>query len=54
MNGWYSYLMGLDLGQAADYSALSLVEQQLWIPDRGTWASPADMTVEQAAIAAFR
>ena len=27
----YSYYLGLDLGQARDYSALAIIEEQLWI-----------------------
>ena len=28
----YSYFVGLDLGQARDYSALALVEAPVWVP----------------------
>ena len=31
MTGDYLYYLGLDLGQARDYSALAIIEEQLWI-----------------------
>jgi len=57
------YYLGLDLGQARDYSALAIIEEQLWIEpdweilhaddyDRGLtagWVSPATITPHQAA-----
>src|SRR5215207_3284120 len=33
----YLYYLGLDLGQARDYSALSIIEEQLFIAE--TWAN---------------
>jgi len=47
MSSWYSYLVGLDLGQASDYTALSVVEQQLWSPRDHAWLSPANLTATQ-------
>src|SRR3712207_4140603 len=51
----YSYYLGLDPGQARDYTALSLVEEPVWVREhfRGRWqakspgwASPASMRPE--------
>jgi hypothetical protein len=60
MDNPYLYYLGLDLGQARDYSALAIIEEQLYIGeawanevlyqedyDRGLsagWISPADLT----------
>lgn len=41
---YFAYCIGLDLGQRADYSALSILEEQLWI---GEWQSPAEKTLGQ-------
>src|SRR4028119_587990 len=35
----FAYYLGLDLGQSADYTALALIEQPVWVSGRGT--SPA-------------
>ncbi len=49
----YHYYVGLDLGQARDYTAVAVVEEQLWVADRWSpahgvhlepgWTSPADL-----------
>jgi len=60
----YHYLIGLDLGQSSDYTALALVEEPLWVSgvgwedfdvyldeelaERG-WISPADVSPLYAA-----
>lgn len=65
MAGPYLYYLGLDLGQARDYSALTVIEEQLWIDpgweeevlyagdyDRGLsagWISPAALNPHQAS-----
>ncbi len=38
--------LGLDLGQAADYSALCVIEEPIWVPGQG-WTAGADLTQEQ-------
>jgi hypothetical protein len=60
-----SYHLGLDLGQSADYTALAVVEEPVWVhPDwelplaapASGWLSPADLTplqVQQARANAF-
>jgi len=35
----YSFYVGLDLGQAADYSALAVIEEPIWSVHAGRWAS---------------
>jgi len=61
------YFFGLDLGQARDYSALAIIEEQLWIePDweilhaddydrvlTTGWVSPATITPHQASEAVW-
>jgi hypothetical protein len=37
----FAYFLGLDLGQSADYTALALLEEPVWMS--GGWASPATM-----------
>lgn len=37
-----SYYLGLDLGQAADYTALALIEVPIWTPQTG-WVSSANV-----------
>src|SRR3712207_6061188 len=37
----FAYYLGLDLGQSADYTALALIEQPVWVS--GGWTSPAAM-----------
>jgi hypothetical protein len=37
----FAYYLGLDLGQSADYTALALIEQPVWVSRR--WTSPATM-----------
>src|SRR5215210_5476330 len=67
MDNPYLYYLGLDLGQARDYSALAILEEQLYVGDawanevlyqddyeRGLsagWVSPAAVTPYQAGIA---
>lgn len=41
----FAYFVGLDLGQAADYTALAIIEEPLWVG--GSWVSPAPMTRTQ-------
>ena len=38
----FAYYLGLDLGQSADYTALALIEEPVWVS--GRWTSPATMT----------
>ena len=38
----FAYYLGLDLGQSADYTALALIEEPVWVS--GRWTSPAAMT----------
>lgn len=53
----YSYYLGLDLGQSSDYTALSILEEPVWLP-RGLrmagvsslapgWVSPAELGPEE-------
>lgn len=42
----YSYYLGLDLGQAADYSALAVVEEPIYCPPLDGWVSSAELTPE--------
>jgi len=65
MAGPYLYYLGLDLGQARDYSALTIIEEQLWLDpgwvdevlyredfEKGLsegWVSPAAITPRQAS-----
>jgi hypothetical protein len=67
MDSPYLYYLGLDLGQARDYSALSIIEEQVFIAEawanevlyaqdleRGVspgWVSPASVTPYQAGLA---
>ena len=67
MDSPYLYYLGLDLGQARDYSALAIIEEQLYIGeawanevlhqqdyDKGLsagWVSPAALTSYQAGLA---
>jgi|SRR5215207_1602820 len=37
----FAYHLGLDLGQSADYTALAIIEEPMWVS--GTWTSPATM-----------
>src|SRR5438270_1196568 len=60
--GWpmtYNFHLGLDLGQSRDYTALSLIEEPLWVDpafshrvpllsEQAGWISPAELTPEQA------
>ena len=39
--------LGLDLGQAADYSALAVVEEPIYAPPFGGWVSGASLDAEQ-------
>ena len=47
-----SYYLGLDLGQSQDYTAISIVEEPVWVGPaserrlvvpRGEWVSPAGL-----------
>jgi hypothetical protein len=67
MDNPYLYYLGLDLGQSRDYSALAIIEEQLYVGeawanevlhqqdyDKGLsagWVSPAAITPYQAALA---
>jgi hypothetical protein len=67
MDSPYLYYLGLDLGQARDYSALAIIEEQLYIGDgwanevlhqqdydkglSAGWVSPAAITPYQAGLA---
>jgi len=67
MDSPYLYYLGLDLGQVRDYSALAIIEEQIYVGEgwasevlhgqdyeRGLssgWISPADITPHQAALA---
>jgi hypothetical protein len=67
MDSPYLYYLGLDLGQARDYSALAIIEEQLYVAeawanevlhqqdyDKGLssgWVSPAAITPHQAKLA---
>jgi len=37
MDNHYLYFLGLDLGQAQDYSALAIIEEQLYVGE--AWAN---------------
>jgi len=70
MDSPYLYYLGLDLGQARDYSALAIIEEQLYVGDAWAnevlfqqdhdkglsagWISPAALTPHQARIALGR
>ena len=41
-----SYYWGLDLGQSADYSALAIIEEPVWIIEAGQWGFPSQLAVE--------
>ena len=67
MDNLYLYYLGLDLGQARDYSALAIIEEQIYIGgawanevlyqdhyDKGLsagWVSPATLSPHQAELA---
>jgi hypothetical protein len=67
MDNPYLYYLGLDLGQARDYSALAIIEEQLYVGeawanevlyqedyDKGIspgWVSPAALTAYRAGLA---
>ncbi len=40
-----SYYVGLDLGQSQDPSALAIVEEPVWVPQR--WTFGASLTLER-------
>jgi hypothetical protein len=42
--------LGLDLGQAADYSALAVIEEPIYCPPMGGWVSGAELTPEYRAV----
>jgi hypothetical protein len=48
----FVYYLGLDLGQSADYTALAIIEEPVWVgpgwktqvpPFRSGWVTPADI-----------
>jgi hypothetical protein len=41
-----SYYWGLDLGQSADYSALAIIEEPVWVKDAGAWVSPSQLPAD--------
>ncbi len=41
--------LGLDLGQASDYSALAIIEEPIYFPPAGGWVSLASLNAEQRA-----
>ena len=60
----FHYYLGIDLGQARDYTALSLLEEPVWVdpkwarevylaPEQARWRSPADLVPEQARRALY-
>src|SRR5215213_6880412 len=67
MDNPYLYYLGLDLGQARDYSALAIIEEQLYVGEpwadevlyqqdyekglSAGWVSPAAITPYQAGLA---
>jgi hypothetical protein len=67
VGGPYLYYLGLDLGQARDYSALAIIEEQLYVGEAWAnevlyaqdyekglsagWVSPATITPHQAGLA---
>lgn len=42
--------LGLDLGQAADYSALAVVEEPIYCPPMGGWVSGSELLPEYRAV----
>ena len=67
MDNPYLYYLGLDLGQARDYCALAIIEEQLYVGEAWAnevlyqqdyekglsagWVSPAALTPHQAGLA---
>lgn len=60
----FNYYLGIDLGQARDFTALSLIEEPVWIDPtwarelfmdskEAGWRSPADLRPEQAKKALY-
>ena len=49
MTGGYSFLLGLDLGQQQDYSALTVIELPIWRPLVERWMSPAELDAGSVA-----
>jgi hypothetical protein len=49
-----SYYWGLDLGQSADYSALAIIEEPVWIVDSGSWVSPSQLPPDMLDLHAKR
>jgi hypothetical protein len=47
----FVYYWGLDLGQSADYSALAIIEEPVWL---GRWTSPSDLPPDLVAHALER
>jgi hypothetical protein len=44
----FAYYLGLDLGQAQDYTALAIIEEPVW--DGARWLSPARIDPETMAL----
>jgi hypothetical protein len=42
----FHYYLGLDLGQARDYSAISLIEEPVWVDPK--WALEVSVSTEEA------
>jgi hypothetical protein len=64
MSNLFHYYLGLDLGQARDYSAISLIEEPVWIDsewawevpmssEEAGWRSPAELSPTQAQRASY-
>jgi hypothetical protein len=60
----FHYYLGLDLGQARDYTAISLIEEPVWIDpkwawevsasaEEAGWRSPAELSPTQAQRASY-
>src|SRR5687768_8174940 len=49
-----SYVLGLDLGQAADYTALAVLEEPVWVGGETVWKSSADLTAEELLLVRHR
>ena len=64
MPNLFQYYLGLDLGQARDYSAIALVEEAVWVEpawaweaglgsNESGWRSPAELRPDQAERASY-
>lgn len=56
LRGYHDYYIGVDLGQASDWTAIAIVEEPVWIAERWAfdlvtdktgWVSPADLVPYQ-------